>query len=148
MIDNAMNSATSKNIDFQRTPGTHRPYSVFLGVLSSLIVLPVLLVGFFNVLVDPYYVFGSPDIAGINEVRPFYEFQVTKAKPYQVRRMSPYGVFLGSSRAEVGLSPSHPAVGGLRHSISLNPQVRVTKRCLLLYTRKRSLSRFNFPSLD
>src|SRR5262245_2145201 len=41
-------------------------------------------------------------------VRPFYERNVLAAKPYQVRRIRPAAVALGSSRAEVGLDPRHP----------------------------------------
>ena len=64
------------------------------------------------VLVDPYYVFGTPDIPGINVVRPRYENLLPAAKPYQVRRIRPDAVILGSSRAETGLDPRHPGWTG------------------------------------
>ncbi|MEA3133504.1 MAG: hypothetical protein QOG17_1350 [Gammaproteobacteria bacterium] len=64
------------------------------------------------VLVDPYYVFGTPDIPGINVVRPRYENHLPAAKPYQVRRIKPDAVILGSSRAEAGLDPRHPGWAG------------------------------------
>ena len=40
-------------------------------------------------------------------MRPFYELHVLAAKPYQVQRMKPAAVTLGSSRVEVGLDPRH-----------------------------------------
>ena len=57
--------------------------------------------------VDPYYVFGSPNWRGFNDVRPYYEPHVLVAKPYQVRRQQPSAVALGSSRVEVGIDPRH-----------------------------------------
>jgi hypothetical protein len=56
----------------------------------------------------PYNVLGSPKLPGVNAVRPFYEAHVILAKPYQVQRIKPAAIALGSSRAEVGLDPGHP----------------------------------------
>ena len=78
-----------------------------LGLAAFLVIPPLLLAGFV-IVVDPYYVFGSPSWPGINEVRPLYEPHVITAKPYQVERIRPEAVILGSSRAEVGLDPGHP----------------------------------------
>ena len=58
--------------------------------------------------VDPYWMFGAPSVPGINESRPLYEANVVQVKPYQLRRLRPKAVALGSSRSEVGLSPEHP----------------------------------------
>jgi hypothetical protein len=61
--------------------------------------------------VDPYYLVGAPSWSGINEVRPYYEARVVAVKPYQVWQRQPQAVALGSSNAEVGLDPHHPAWG-------------------------------------
>jgi len=74
---------------------------------ASVLLPPALLVGFV-IDVDPYYVFGSPIWRGINVVRPFYESRVLVAKPYQVWRLRPSAVALGSSRVEVAIDPRHP----------------------------------------
>jgi hypothetical protein len=58
--------------------------------------------------VDPYWMFGSPSVPGINESRPFYEYNVIAVKPYQTQRLRAKAVALGASTAEVGLSPDHP----------------------------------------
>ena len=79
----------------------------FALALAAFIVLPPLSLAAFVLLVDPYYVFGSPSVPGINVVRPFYELHVLAAKPYQVQRIKPAAVTLGSSRVEVGLDPRH-----------------------------------------
>ena len=61
----------------------------------------------FTIAIDPYFVWGSPSWPGINAVRPAYEPQVVMAKPYQVARLRPNAVSLGSSRVEVGIDPRH-----------------------------------------
>ena len=82
-----------------------RRYALAFAVCLS---LPVAGLGAFVIAVDPYQVFGSPALTGISDVRPFYGPHVVLAKPYQVRRLQPDAVTLGSSRAEVGLDPRHP----------------------------------------
>jgi hypothetical protein len=76
-------------------------------LLSVPLALVLLLAGFIAA-VDPYWLFGSPSISGFNESRPYYETSVVQAKPYQLLRVRPKVIALGSSRAEVGLSPEHP----------------------------------------
>jgi hypothetical protein len=76
-------------------------------LLSIPLALVLLLAGFIAA-VDPYLLFGTPSVPGFNESRPLYETSVVQAKPYQLLRVRPKVVALGSSRAEVGLSPEHP----------------------------------------
>jgi hypothetical protein len=80
----------------------------FTLALAGFVVLPPIFLAAFVLVVDPYYVFGSPSLPGINTVRPYYELHVLAAKPYQVQRIKPAAVSLGSSRVEVGLDPRHP----------------------------------------
>ena len=75
-------------------------------VLAFLLIPPAAFAGF-TIAVDPYFVWGSPSWPGINVVRPAYEPKVVIAKPYQVARLRPNAVSLGSSRVEVGLDPRH-----------------------------------------
>jgi hypothetical protein len=77
----------------------------------AFVALPPFLLAAFVALVDPYYVVGAPSRRGINVVRPFYEPHVLEAKPYQVARIRPDAVSLGSSIVEVGLDPRHPGWG-------------------------------------
>jgi hypothetical protein len=85
----------------------HASFRRFALVLAGCIALPPILLAAFVLAVDPYYVFGSPSLPGINMVRPYYELHVIAAKPYQVERIKPAAVSLGSSRVEVGLDPRH-----------------------------------------
>ena len=75
-------------------------------VLAFLLIPPAAFAGF-TLAIDPYFVWGSPSWPGINVVRPTYEPKVIVAKPYQVARLQPNAVSLGSSRVEVGIDPRH-----------------------------------------
>ena len=86
---------------------TASAYSRFAFALIAFTLAPLLLLGAFVIAVDPYYAFGSPSRAGFNAVRPLYEPHVLVAKPYQVLRLQPSAVALGSSRVEVGIDPRH-----------------------------------------
>jgi len=87
------------------------PFRRYTTMLFACLAIPPLLLAAFVVAVDPYYVFGSPSWRGFNEVRPYYEPHVDIAKPYQIRRLKPEAVSLGSSRVEVGIDPRHPGWG-------------------------------------
>ena len=82
-------------------------FRAFALALAAFLALPPLALAAFVIAVDPYYVFGSPNWRGFNDVRPYYEPHVLVAKPYQVRRQQPSAVALGSSRVEVGIDPRH-----------------------------------------
>jgi hypothetical protein len=84
-----------------------------IGLFAFMLVPPLLVVAVV-VAVDPYYLVGSPSWRGLNVIRPFYELHVIDVKPYQVRRIKPDAVSLGSSVAEVGLDPRHPGWGDRR----------------------------------
>jgi len=86
----------------------------FLAALAACVALPSIVLAATVIVIDPYYVFGSPDWRGVNVVRPQYETHVIVAKPYQVARMRPEGVAFGSSTAEVGIDPRHPGWNSTR----------------------------------
>lgn len=82
-------------------------YRRFVTAILAFLLIPPAVFAAFTIAVDPYFVWGSPSWPGINAVRPAYEFQVIVAKPYQVARLRPNAVSLGSSRVEVGIDPRH-----------------------------------------
>lgn len=82
-------------------------YRQFVAAIFAFLLIPPAALAGFVLAVDPYFVWGSPSWPGINVVRPAYEAQVVMAKPYQVARLRPNAVALGSSRVEVGIDPRH-----------------------------------------
>ena len=67
----------------------------------------ILLVAGFNWFIDPYSVFGSPKINGVNALKPQVSAQPVLSKAYIVRRVKPNAIVLGTSRADVGIDPEH-----------------------------------------
>ncbi|MBE9079675.1 hypothetical protein IQ241_20665 [Romeria aff. gracilis LEGE 07310] len=87
--------------------GTYRRFNlVFLGLG-----IPGLLsIGAFNIFIDPYGVLSSPEVTGVNHSKPEKTDRARMFKAADVVRIQPKTVFLGNSRAEIGLDPNHPAL--------------------------------------
>src|SRR5229473_1615186 len=78
--------------------------------LIWLISLPLLLllVGGINFLIDPYDVFGSVRMVGLNQFKPQAKNHMMLAKTHQVARVQPVTVLVGSSRVLIGLDAKSP----------------------------------------
>ncbi len=62
----------------------------------------------FSILVDPYYVFGTPVFAGLNLRHPRANDLMIAARTHLAARMRPRTLLLGNSRMEAGLNPASP----------------------------------------
>lgn len=80
--------------------------------IAAAIVLATAAVGLplVNLVVDPFQVFGSPSIPGINQERLVAAGRARLSKPLTVCRMRPDLVITGTSRAEFLFDPDHPAL--------------------------------------
>src|SRR5712671_4781634 len=76
--------------------------------LASLLLL-LLLVGGINFVIDPYEVFGSARMVGLNQFKPQAKNHMMLAKTYQVARVRPVTVLAGSSRVLIGLDAENPS---------------------------------------
>jgi hypothetical protein len=85
-----------------------KPSRYFLGVWTMSLAGMVGLVVLFNVLVDPYLMFGRPRIQGFNARKPGIETQQYMMKIYDVLRTKPNTVILGNSRV-MHIDVEHPA---------------------------------------
>jgi hypothetical protein len=70
---------------------------------------PMLLVGVFNWLVDPYDVFNTPNFWGINQIKPKKDNNDRLFKATDIIRLKPKTILMGSSRTKQGLNPEHLA---------------------------------------
>lgn len=61
-----------------------------------------------NFVVDPYGVMNSPIINGLNKLKPTKANHIRLFKAIDVIRIKPKIIFLGTSRANLGLDPRHP----------------------------------------
>lgn len=82
--------------------------AVFLHTFWLVVIIVFITVCAFNVLVDPFGMFGTKRIPGFNELKPEIGPRDRMAKAYRIRVVQPHGIILGSSRAEIGLDPEHP----------------------------------------
>lgn len=62
----------------------------------------------FNGFMDPYWIYHSPEARGVNAIKTEFAPRVRMAKAHVVQKLQPRAIILGTSRAEVGLSPDHP----------------------------------------
>ncbi len=83
--------------------GANLKYLTLMG--ASLVATCALAAGF-NLLVDPYGLFGSPRISGFNALKPAAPDRIRYTKAYYADRMMPRTIIAGNSRPEMGLDPS------------------------------------------
>jgi hypothetical protein len=82
-----------------------------------------LLVGGLNLIVDPFGTFRLVEIAGVNAAKPEIATRVRLAKAYDVRRLRPIAIVLGTSRSHLALRMSHPGWGvpaGARYNLAFD----------------------------
>lgn len=88
-------------------------YARHLRRLLGGIALLVLAVAGLNLAVDPYRVFGMPDVAGFNAIKPDFVESLRMTTPYALDRHRPEGLVLGTSRAGRGYRTGHAGFRGL-----------------------------------
>lgn len=91
------------------SPNTHIFVS-FLRIVAQGTVLGLLLVLLINYLVNPYSIYNAPRFDGINNNKPLLFKYLRLTKAYAVEHKKPNALIIGSSRAEHGLNPEHPAL--------------------------------------
>ena len=89
----------------------------YLLILVLVIIASLLCVGMLNWFVNPYSIYSSPKIEGINKDKTEFLNHLRLTKAYQVSRQKPTSIILGTSRSGRGLDPDHPGWGGGRRSI-------------------------------
>jgi hypothetical protein len=60
-----------------------------------------------NLVVDPFGMYRIIELDGVNVHKPSVYHRVRLVKAYEVRRVRPRGIVLGTSRSHLGLRPSH-----------------------------------------
>lgn len=85
----------------------------YLKLLACLVAIGSIVVPSVNWIIDPFYIFEAPRIAGLNAVKTGFFKHLRSMKPLVLQsKMNTYDtIILGSSRAEAGLDPEHPAWG-------------------------------------
>ncbi len=81
--------------------------SRWLTATGAIALLTLVAIGLFNAVIDPLAMFKIADLPSLNRHRPAIYPHARIAKAYEVRRIAPAAVILGSSRTHLGLRPSH-----------------------------------------
>lgn len=66
------------------------------------------LVAMVNFIIDPYDMYRAIDIKGLNKIKPAIYNRVRLLKAYEIRRVEPEGLLLGTSRYHLGFDPESP----------------------------------------
>ncbi len=93
-----------------RKSKTNQKYKGFNFLFLATILLIISAVGLFNVFINPYGVFNTPTIIGINRIKPAKFNQDLLLKAVEVTRIKPDVLLLGSSKEQWGLNPNHPGL--------------------------------------
>lgn len=72
----------------------------------------------FNRVVDPFWYFRDVSIEGVNTIKPKFRNYERYVKPLLVQREQPSSLIFGSSYAEIGFDPLHPALTAVGKSYS------------------------------
>jgi hypothetical protein len=81
---------------------------VFFRRLLAALGATLCLLGLFNWLINPVWLFSSPAIEGINYFKTASYLEAFITKPHAVSRLNPSGIILGTSRAATSLNTDHP----------------------------------------
>ena len=85
-------------------------YRRFKLIFFAVSFLPLVSALAFNLIIDPYGVFAFPELKGINDLKPEKERTGRIYKSFDIRRIKPSVILLGSSRVEDGLNPQYSAL--------------------------------------
>ena len=78
---------------------------IFGIIFTATMLSAVVGAGLFNYLIDPYAVFGTRTLAGVNVIKPRPDVMLSDIKLIVGARFRPNALILGNSRAEVGFDP-------------------------------------------
>ncbi len=67
----------------------------------------------FNWLLNPFLLFDSPEIDGINKLKTEIFFANQLTKPHTIKQQKPHSIILGTSRAGSSLNPSSPQLNAM-----------------------------------
>ena len=88
-------------------PESRQPYRKYLQLWLVVVLAFLCLMAVLNYLVDPYGMFDTVRIQGLNASKPAADTHVRLAKPYQVAGFAPHAIIGGNSRPEMGLNPAN-----------------------------------------
>ncbi|NES90965.1 MAG: hypothetical protein F6K13_17930, partial [Okeania sp. SIO2B9] len=105
-INNQLSSTASNSSYPQKSEkyvANRKKYRRYNWMFFLSVFLPIVTVGIFNIVVDPYDVFNTPNFLGINHSKPRKDNNDRLFKATDVIRIKPITVLMGSSKTKQGL---------------------------------------------
>ncbi len=103
-------SPASSPQKLEKIVGNKRKYRRYNWIFLLSVFIPIVGVGLFNIIVDPYDVFNTPNFFGINHSKPRKDNSDRLFKATDVIRIKPVTVLMGSSKTKRALDPDNPAL--------------------------------------
>jgi hypothetical protein len=79
----------------------------YLWVFCIISLVPIFLTVGLNWFINPYDIYNSPRVSGLNYLKPEVNNHERLYKAYAIIKVKPKAICLGTSRAEIGVSPGH-----------------------------------------
>jgi hypothetical protein len=80
----------------------------FIALVLSVALGVSLLVALINTMIDPFGIYGSTALPGINAYKPAMQNRVRLVKAFDVRHIKPRALILGTSRSHLAIRTTHP----------------------------------------
>ncbi len=105
---------TKTQLNFNQSKSRKKPkrnskYQKFNLLFLGTICVIMLAFGSINIFINPYGIFNTPVIAGVNKIKPKKFTQDLLLKAVEVSTIQPNVLFLGSSKEQWGLDTNYPA---------------------------------------
>ncbi len=124
-INNQLSPTASEALSPQKSEkslGNKIKYRRYNWIFLLSVFIPIVTVGLFNIIIDPYDVFNTPSFLGINHSKPRKDNSDRLFKATDIIRIKPVTILIGSSRTKQALDPNHPALKNEQpaYNLSLN----------------------------
>ncbi len=122
-VNNQLSSTSSQPLSPKKSEkivGKRKKYRRFNWMFLLSAFLPIVGVGIFNIVVDPYDVFNTPNFLGINHSKSRKDNSDRLYKTTDIIRIKPVTILIGSSRTKQGLDPNHPALKNQQPAYNLS----------------------------
>ena len=116
-----MNSSPISNVNDTSQPKSKKYYNYTKfnkGFLFTLLIFIVIVVSF-NLVVDPYGIYKTPNFLGINHVKVQKNSNDRLYKAIDIIKIKPLTIFLGTSRTKQGLDTIHPSLSNNQPAYNL-----------------------------
>jgi hypothetical protein len=134
---NNLKSILAASKKHKKNQSVSQKYRQFNWLFLATALSPMLLVGGFNIFIDPYGVYNSLLVDGLNQAKPRKMENDRLFKAIDIIRIKPITVLLGSSRMRQGIDPKNAALKAYQpaynlglNGVNINEELNYLKHAL------------------